>query len=1430
MAQKILGIDLGTNSIGLSLRNLDNGGNLFQQLDYFSSLVYKSGVGHSKSGEYSYAADRTTHRSTRRNYQVRKYRIWATLQLLIDYQMCPLSQEDLDRWSCYDKEKGLKRQYPVDAAEFEQWVRLDFDGDGVADYSSPYQLRAELMERQFDFSQQIERYKLGRAIYHIAQRRGFKSSKGETMKEQEKNDKKVEIVVTDEEVNMVDVLKKSEEKKSKAIKAYMDDHQLLTVGCAMASLEREGIRVRNSEYTAVRSQYKKEIEEIFKKQDGLDINSKLYRRLTSEKKGEGTIFYKRPLRSQKGNVGKCTLEPKKPRCPISHPDFEDFRAWSFINNIKYRRSKEDDWTALTLEQKEKLYKDVFLLTRKSFKFEEIRKWMVKELLMKLDYEQMTINYKDRTNVSGCPISGRLKNLMGSDWRNEVIHIQRANKQGESYSVKYNYEDLWHICFSYEEGDAVLSFAQDVLGWEEKKALALQRMYGDIQQGYGMLSLKAIRNINRFLHKGFIYTDATLLAKIPDIIGEEKWNEIEPQLMGQLNGIIEQNKAQRQLYSIANNLIALQKSLSVEDKAQYYFTDYILTEDDVQDVKSAIHDAISDNKWKEMSDEEQANLVEQITNLYQQYFASSKRDYYKVPKVGDDIQAFVSQYIGSSDKYKWNKMYHPSVIQYYAPVKAQNEEVEGRIMSLRYLQNPTLGGIKNPVALRTLQILRRQLNSMLKQGMIDEDTRIVVETARDLKDANMRWAIEEYQRKREAENKEIISILEGLNRVPTDIDMEKVRIWMEQEEILDLQNNVETTPIKNRNAKQKAEVFKKDLTKYKLWKEQKCRCIYTGKIIQLSELFADSAWDIEHTIPRSISYDDSFQNLTICDADFNRKIKRNRMPSELDNYDAVLARIQPWIEKVEHLKDQVAFWREQSKRATDIDRKNTCIRQRHLWEMELDYWQSKVERFTKKKEDLTLGFRNRQLIDTSIITKYAFHYLKASFNKVEVEKGGVTAAFRKILGVQSADEKKDRGHHSHHAIDATMLTVIPVAAKRDKMLQLFYEIEEAEKLHEECSGKKFELQQMIKSCHIGKIDNLAADIDANILINHISKDQTLTPAHRRMRVRGKVVKNAQGDDIWLQGDSIRASLHQDTYYGAICYPKTRDGKPIKEDGKWVYDMDNEGNPIISMVVNKPIDGITEKDIDSIVNPATREAVRVELEKRAKGISPQNSPIYMLDSDGNPITHDKHGKPISPIRHIRCRAKAGRGYLQYNTAIKLKGQTYLSDAKYKQSYYVQNSDNYVCLLYEGVHKGKLKREFKILNYFDIVSCGYHSLSELKCDFRVNPDNEKLLLRAAIIAGTRVLLWEKEQEELMDLDRDVLQTRLYVVEKFNNTGSDHVYLRHHLEARDEADIPKDEKNTIFQNSQKSALLMLTANNLTCMIENVDFKINDIGGIIWL
>ena len=412
MIQKIFGLDLGTNSIGSSVRNLELGENLTEQLEFFSSDIFGSSVSKNSNGrEYSLAGNRSAHRRSRGLNEARRRKLWATLDLLIKHRYCPMSPESLMRWRTYDKRRRLFREYPIDDKDFNAWILLDFDGDGKPDYSSPYQLRRELVTRQFDFDQPVERYKLGRALYHIAQHRGFKSSKGETLLQQETNSKQS---LTDETTDIAGEMKASEEKLSKGLSTYMKENNLLTVGAAFAQLEDEGVRIRNNnDYRAIRSQFQREIETIFKSQQGLSIESELHERLVSEKENVGTIFYKRPLRSQRGNVGKCTLERTKPRCAIGHPLFEKFRAWTLINNIKVRMPETEQAEQLPMKLRFELYNDCFLaFVRAEFKFEDIQKYLEKRLGVHFSNDEKTINYKDSTSVAGLSYNSPVQKTFG----------------------------------------------------------------------------------------------------------------------------------------------------------------------------------------------------------------------------------------------------------------------------------------------------------------------------------------------------------------------------------------------------------------------------------------------------------------------------------------------------------------------------------------------------------------------------------------------------------------------------------------------------------------------------------------------------------------------------------------------------------------------------------------------------------------------------------------------------------------------------------------------------------------------------------------------------------------------------------------------------------------------------------------------------------
>lgn len=120
---KIIGLDLGTNSIGWGVRDINLEENQFIGFDENDNeilnagvVVFKKGVGGGKSGEYSLAAERRVHRSKRRLYNAKRYRKWETLKVLSKSNMCPISEEELKLWSAgnwqeVDGEKKIRVEY-----------------------------------------------------------------------------------------------------------------------------------------------------------------------------------------------------------------------------------------------------------------------------------------------------------------------------------------------------------------------------------------------------------------------------------------------------------------------------------------------------------------------------------------------------------------------------------------------------------------------------------------------------------------------------------------------------------------------------------------------------------------------------------------------------------------------------------------------------------------------------------------------------------------------------------------------------------------------------------------------------------------------------------------------------------------------------------------------------------------------------------------------------------------------------------------------------------------------------------------------------------------------------------------------------------------------------------------------------------------------
>lgn len=1452
--EKIFGLDLGTNSIGWALRNLNQTGN---QIEKFGVLTFNKGVGIGKTGEYSYAAERTKKRSTRRLYQARKYRLWATLEILILEGFCPLSIEDLNKWRHYSKEEAhannnAGRVYPIGNMAFDAWIKLDFDGDGKPDYTSPYQLRKELAETKLNFALEVNRFKLGRALYHIAQRRGFKSSRkgADDVKEQE-----VDVIDENETT-----LQKSEKKKSNKLKELFPDYDSsIPVGVFLANKENQGIRVRlDITQYLVREDYKKEIKHIFQFQE-LGLEHSLYISMCvvfkTVRNGKeksyigGTIFYKRPLRSQKGLIGLCTLEQEtridkktgrqvqtgKYRAPISHPTFETFRAWSFLNNIKFKENNE--WKQLPLELKQEIYSELFFRKSKGyFPFSEIVTFLKKK------GKNWDLNYKPKTTVTACPVSARLKDIFGDDYLNVKIKKAKAPKSDKAF---YDIEDIWHVLFSYEDQEYVYEFAKDKLKLSEERVNEKEKT--DVEKfviawnatpvGYGMLSLNAINKINVFLQKGLIYTEAVLLANIPEIIGKELWQQNEQLLLGSISGVITENRNQKTILNIVNSLISKHKNIEVTERHGHRNNDYQLTDSDFQDIQAAIEEQFGANKWNGFPDEEKQHIFNTIKDCYQAYFSKQgivrdagreerivevqsngknyyKTDtgYYRLPKLIDTLKEFLQGHFDSLDEKQLSKIYHPSEINIYPPAK---EDKDGVLK----LGSPKTGSFKNPMAMRTLHELRKLMNYMIETNQIDNETRVVVEVARDLNDANKRWAIEAWQREREKENEAIASKIQEFRKnknVVSDEDIDKARLLLEQQIDTNQDNEAFELKVTSRDIYKKIKERNKAnddlIKKYRLWLEQGMQCLYTGKIISLQNLFDENTIDFEHTIPRSKSFDNSLANLTVCFADYNRTIKKNQIPSQLPNYSensggytAILPRLKAWEEKVERIKQQIDYWKTKSKKAADKTGKDNAIRQRHLWQMELDYWKNKLDRFTIT--EITSGFKNSQKVDTQLISKYAFHYLKTYFDKVDVQKGSITAEFRKIYQLQVSDEKKDRSKHSHHAKDAAVLTLIPVAAKRDEILERYYEAKE-----------KNPKATFTEEPYKGFKREFVFGIDDSVLINNITNNQELTPAKRKVRKRGKEVI-IDGKNRWATGDTIRGQLHQETFYGAIKPAKRGEKGNIEKDENGKFIQEDNVKYVLRVPFNADFTGV-----DKIVDEGLKKQIQEHVKRAGNFKKAFEEGIYLLDKNGKP-----HG---NKIRHIRVWASVSE-------PLAIKKQTNLSDKEYKQHYRAANGENFAYGLYENEHK---QRGFKLISLFKVSELKRTSngLTEMfEQEIETQKPKAKVQLKYVLTSGLKVLFNKENLDELQDLANDIKQisNRLYVIDGFEKDGR--IRFSHNLDSRSANDLKELENvygkaywqgfsQVIFNNPLPK--LKLSKDSLNFAVEGYDFKIEIDGTIKWL
>ena len=206
---------------------------------------------------------------------------------------------------------------------------------------------------------------------------------------------------------------------------------------------------------------------------------------------------------------------------------------------------------------------------------------------------------------------------------------------------------------------------------------------------------------------------------------------------------------------------------------------------------------------------------------------------------------------------------------------------------KYLDSFKQHSLRNPIVEQVITETMRTVRDIWAQyGTIDE---IHVELGREMKNpADKRRQMTQQISDNENANLRIkVLLMEFAN---PEFEIENVRPYSpSQQDILriyeegvlgsvdSIPEDIENVLKKFKESDAKKRPTRSEVLRYKLWLEQKYRSPYTGQPIPLAKLFT-SAYEIEHVIPQSRYFDDSFSNKVICESEVN-KLKDNLLGFE-----------------------------------------------------------------------------------------------------------------------------------------------------------------------------------------------------------------------------------------------------------------------------------------------------------------------------------------------------------------------------------------------------------------------------------------------------------------------------------------------------------------------------------------------------------------------
>lgn len=195
-----------------------------------------------------------------------------------------------------------------------------------------------------------------------------------------------------------------------------------------------------------------------------------------------------------------------------------------------------------------------------------------------------------------------------------------------------------------------------------------------------------------------------------------------------------------------------------------------------------------------------------------------------------------------------------------------------------------------------------------------------------------------------------------------------------------------------------------LLRYRLWKEQGGKCLYTGAAIQITQVIAtDNSVQVDHILPWSRFGDDSYNNKTLCVASANQQ-KRRATPFEWFSSQKTEEEWETFVARIETDNELRGF--------------------------------KKRNYLLKNADEAAEKFKSRNLNDTRYACRLLAEAVKLFYpegdrqekggnRRVFTRPGGLTSALRHAWGVESL--KKVDGKRvedaRHHALDALVVAAI-----------------------------------------------------------------------------------------------------------------------------------------------------------------------------------------------------------------------------------------------------------------------------------------------------------------------------------------------------------------------------------------------------------------------